>query len=50
MKEYTLKYFKSMFIEDGEILIEDSKQWSDDPWFLEQENRNFINNIPKRKK
>ena len=42
--EYTLKYFKSMFIEDGEILIEDSKQWSDDPWFLEQENRNFINN------
>lgn len=42
--EYTLKYFKSMFIEDGEMLIEDSKQWSDDPWFLEQENRNFIDN------
>ena len=42
--EYTLEYAKKMFLEDGEIEIKSSEEWSNDPWFMEQENRNFIKN------
>jgi muramoyltetrapeptide carboxypeptidase LdcA involved in peptidoglycan recycling len=42
--EYTLDYFKKMFMEDGEIEIKSSKEWSNDPWFMDQVNRNFIKN------
>ena len=42
--EYTLEYFKKMFLEDGEVEIKSSAEWSNDPWFMEQENRNFIKN------
>jgi muramoyltetrapeptide carboxypeptidase LdcA involved in peptidoglycan recycling len=42
--EYTMEYFKRMMIWDETININHSEQWSDDLWFLDQENRSFINN------
>ena len=42
--EYEMEYFKKMFFEDEEINIESSKEWSDDAWFLNQEDREFIKN------
>lgn len=46
--DYTLEYFKKIFMFDkkdsNEILIENSKVWSDDLWFLDQKNRKFIDN------
>lgn len=42
--EYTLDYFKKMFFQDEEIEIKSSREWSDDAWFIDQENREFISN------
>lgn len=42
--EYELEYFKKMFFEADEFEIESSKEWSDDAWFIDQENREFISN------
>lgn len=42
--EYELEYFKKMFLQSEEIEVKSSKEWSDDPWFLDQENREFIPN------
>ena len=42
--DYTLDYFKKMLLSSDKILINDSKEWSDDPWFLNQEKRKFIKN------
>ena len=42
--EYTLEYFKKMFMDNEMINISDSMEWSDDTWFLDQENRDFISN------
>jgi len=42
--DYSLEYFKKMFLEDQEIEIESSKEWSDDTWFIDQEKREFIKN------
>lgn len=42
--EYTIEYFKKMMIRDETINITHSEKWSDDLWFLDQENRTFINN------
>jgi len=42
--EYGMEYFKKMFLENNEIQIESSKEWSDDLWFLDQEKREFIPN------
>ncbi len=43
--EYTLEYFKKMLIETNkEIDILPSKEWSNDAWFIDQENREFIKN------
>lgn len=39
--EYTYDHFKDMFFEDKEIDIKASEEWSDDAWFIDQENRNF---------
>lgn len=39
--EYTLEYFKKMFFEEGEFEIKASSEWSDDAWFMDQENRKF---------
>lgn len=42
--EYTQAFFKRMLFESAEILIEPSLTWSDDAWFLDQENRVFHEN------
>jgi muramoyltetrapeptide carboxypeptidase LdcA involved in peptidoglycan recycling len=42
--DYTFDYFKKMFFEDEEVKVASSEQWSDDAWFLDQENRDFIQN------
>lgn len=42
--EYTIEYFKKCLIEEEEFEIKDSNEWSDDAWFLDQENRTFIKN------
>ena len=42
--EYELEYFKKMFFESEEIEIKASEKWSDDAWFIDQENRKFIDN------
>ena len=42
--DYTLKYFKEMLTESKEVMIESSNEWSDDSWYKEQENREFIKN------
>ena len=41
-EEYTLEYIKKMFFDDKEIKIDSSKEWSNDAWFIDQENREFI--------
>lgn len=42
--EYTLENARKMLMGDGATEVEAAKQWSDDPWFMDQENRNFIDN------
>ena len=42
--EYSMEYFKKMFFQNGEIKVSPSKQWSNDKWLKNQEDRNFINN------
>lgn len=42
--EYTLENLKKILMEDGKNEIMPSTEWSDDLWFLDQENRNFIKN------
>lgn len=42
--DYTMNYFKNMLMHDGEIIIENSEEWSDDSWYKEQEDRDFIKN------
>ena len=43
-EEYTLEYIKKMFFDDKEIKIDASIEWSNDAWFIDQENREFIKN------
>ena len=42
--EYEIEYFKKMFFQDEEFEVKASDEWSDDLWFLDQENRNFMKN------
>lgn len=42
--EYTIDYWKNMAFENREYDIIPSPKWSDDAWFLDQENRDFIDN------
>lgn len=42
--EYELEHFKKMFFEEGEFEVKSSENWSDDAWFIDQENREFIKN------
>lgn len=39
--EYTIQHFIQMMMEDTEIIVRPSAEWSDDEWFLNQENRRF---------
>ncbi len=42
--EYSLRYLKEIYFENQSINVEASKEWSDDAWFLDQENRKFHKN------
>lgn len=42
--EYTLDYLQKILFSDEEIRVKPSVEWSDDLWFLDQENRTFIKN------
>ncbi len=42
--EYTIDYFRKMMMSNDRIHVRPSEQWSDDLWFMDQENRNFIAN------
>lgn len=42
--EYTYKYFKKMLIDNNDFEIKSSKEWSNDCWWKNQEDRNFIKN------
>jgi muramoyltetrapeptide carboxypeptidase len=42
--EYTLEYFQKCLMQDGPIPVAPSKEWSDDEWYEDQENRAFIPN------
>ncbi|MBY0500864.1 MAG: LD-carboxypeptidase [Alphaproteobacteria bacterium] len=39
--EYSYAYFKKIFFELKEIFVVPSKEWSEDTWYLDQENRIF---------
>ncbi len=42
--EYTLSFFKKCLFSEESFFVEPSKQWSDDPWYRDQESRNWILN------
>lgn len=42
--EYTIEHFRKLMMNDTEIMVKPSKHWSDDQWYLDQENRVFIKN------
>lgn len=41
---YTQAYFKQILMSDNTVRIEDSDDWSDDAWLLDQAKRSFIDN------
>ena len=42
--DYTMNYFKDMLMNNKDISIESSTEWSDDSWYKNQEDREFIKN------
>lgn len=42
--DYSIEYFKKIFMQDKDIKIESSKEWSNDKWLKNQEEREFIDN------
>lgn len=42
--DFTLDHFKKCLFEEGPLELKPSEFWSDDQWYLDQENRNFIPN------
>ncbi|WFD08828.1 S66 family peptidase [Tepidibacter hydrothermalis] len=42
--EYTMDYFKKCLMSEEEFELIPSKNWSDDMWFLDQDNRKFYEN------
>ena len=42
--EYTLDYLQKMLFADVPVEVKPSAEWSDDKWFIDQENREFIKN------
>lgn len=42
--EYTVEYFKKCLISKEPYNIIESKEWSDDQWYKDQENRKFLRN------
>lgn len=42
--DFTMDAFKKAIMHDGDFNISVSTEWSDDPWYRDQENRTFIKN------
>lgn len=42
--EYTLDFFKKALFCEGDINLNPSQQWSQDAWYLDQDNRIFVPN------
>ena len=42
--EYTIEYFKKCLMSEEPYDIVQSKEWSDDSWYRDQENRKFLRN------
>ena len=42
--EYTMENFVKMLMGDGVVDVEPSKEWSDDAWYCDQQNRTMIEN------
>jgi muramoyltetrapeptide carboxypeptidase len=42
--DYSLEYIKRCLFDKRKFKVEPSKRWSDDLWYLDQENRKFIKN------
>ena len=42
--EYTLDYFKKCLIDEAPFEVKPSENWSDDPWYKNQEERNLVRN------
>lgn len=41
---YTLEYFEKCLLTDDPFVLKPSAEWSDDPWYKDQKNRNLIKN------
>jgi muramoyltetrapeptide carboxypeptidase LdcA involved in peptidoglycan recycling len=42
--EYTIEHFRKCVMKAGPFAIVPSKEWSDDSWYRDQDNRNFVPN------
>lgn len=42
--DYTMDFFKKCLLDSGQYEVYPSREWSDDAWFMDQENREFIKN------
>lgn len=42
--EYSFEYFAKCCMEESAFELTSSKEWSDDPWYMDQEKREFIPN------
>lgn len=41
---YTIDHFERCLMQEGPYDVEPADHWSDDPWYLDQENRRFVPN------
>ncbi|UHA72687.1 S66 family peptidase [Paenibacillus sp. 481] len=41
---YTIDYFRKMMFEEDEVTVVSAAEWSDDSWYLNQEDRQFMQN------
>ena len=42
--EYTINHFERCVVRDGPLVVEPADHWSDDPWYLDQDNRDLVPN------
>jgi len=42
--DYTMEYFKKCLMSEESFTIKPSEEWSDDKWYMDQENRKFVKN------
>ena len=42
--EYTINHFEQCVVRDGPLVVEPADHWSDDPWYLDQDNRDLVPN------